>query len=85
MALEFQGVDRAVLLGRFSCKLHAAMKRKGLGRSPTKLAHHFNLCYLGQPVTVQAVNNWINGRSFPHFDKLIVLCDLLEICLFDLV
>jgi hypothetical protein len=85
MGLEYQGVDRAVLLGRFSGRLHAAMKRKGLGRSPTKLAHHFNLCYFGQPVSVQAADNWINGRSFPQVDKLIVLCDLLEICLFGLV
>lgn len=71
-------VTRAVVLLRFSRQLRIAMQAAGLGRSPTKLSHQFNLRYHGQPVTVSAANNWIWGVSLPHIDKLIVLSEMLN-------
>ena len=57
------------------------MARAGLGRSPTKLAHLFNLRYYGRSISVTAANKWIWGKSLPQLDKLLVLCELLKMSL----
>jgi transcriptional regulator with XRE-family HTH domain len=54
------------------------MRQKGLGMSPTRLANHFNLSYWGQSITVTAADNWINGKSLPKMDKMIVLAEILN-------
>jgi len=46
--------------------------------SPTRLANHFNLSYWGQSITVTAADNWINGKSLPKMDKMIVLAEILN-------
>jgi hypothetical protein len=78
-------LTRTILLERFSSHLRLAMRQRGMGRSPTKLAHKFNLNYWGRSVTVTAVNNWIWGVSLPHLDKLIVLSEVLHISLDQLL
>ena len=52
-----------------------------MGRSPTKLAHQFNLRYLGRSISVTAANNWIWGVSFPQWDKMIVLSEVVGVSL----
>jgi transcriptional regulator with XRE-family HTH domain len=61
------------------------MKQNGLGMSSTKLAHHFNLRYWGRSITVGAANNWINGKSLPQLDKLVVLAKILNTTVDELV
>lgn len=70
--------DRGVLLIRFSARLTEVMKQHGMGMSPTKLAHQFNQRYWGQSITVGAAGNWINGKSLPQLDKLVVLSELFN-------
>ena len=74
-------MTRGILLKRFSQRLRGAMQKAGMGRSPTKLAHHFNLRYWGQSITVTAANNWIWGVSFPQWDKMIVLSEVVGVSL----
>lgn len=54
------------------------MRSAGLGSSPTKLAHRFNLQYWGRSITVTTASNWMWGKSLPHLDKLVVLAEILE-------
>lgn len=74
-------ITKSILLVRFSQRLRGAMEKAGLGRSPTKLAHLFNLRYYGRSISVTAANKWIWGKSLPQLDKLIVLCELLGVSL----
>lgn len=55
-----------------------AAARKAKGWSQEKLGEEIG-------VSVQAVSKWENNLSRPDTDRLVKLCDLLEISLYDLL
>ena len=67
----------------FANRLHLALRRVKLppGKNgekrtidgPTALAMHLTLRYPGTPITPQAADKWLKGRSIPKKDKLEVL------------
>lgn len=64
----------------FSQRLHTAIKLAGLETlSNTHLANRFNLRHPNQPVSTQAFNHWLIGRSIPTPDKIETLASWLNI------
>lgn len=57
----------------FSQRLKQALKDCQHPISPTYLANEFNHRYTGSTITVQAANNWLNGKAIPSQDKLAIL------------
>ncbi|WP_180041662.1 hypothetical protein [Acinetobacter sp. YH12218] len=47
--------------------------------SPTVLAKEFNLRYSGNPISVQAANNWLMSIAIPTQDKLQILAAWLNV------
>ena len=63
----------------FSARVRAAMTAAGLEISGTELERAFNRKWSKVPVSVQTAWNWINGRTIPRNDKLLVLAKLLRV------
>jgi len=73
-------MDKSNEKSEFSARLRQQLALKGWSTNkPTWLARQFNSRFEGQPVTVQAVNNWLTGNAIPSQDKLRVLAAWLEI------
>lgn len=67
------------LRDEFSERLRRAMKDSGVEVSSTALESLFNRHWKGVPVSVQAAWNWLNGKSVPRQDKLLLLSKLLKV------
>lgn len=63
----------------FAARLRQAMTDAGHEVRPAVLEKLFNSRYWGRSVTFQAVSRWLNGRSIPTQEKLLVLADLLAV------
>ena len=63
----------------FSKRLKEALHKAGYEDRPSVLEREFNLRYLGQSVTFQAVRRWLRGESLPEQDKLQVLARWLDV------
>ena len=63
----------------FGVRLKQQLSLRNLPHSPTWLAKEFNLRYSGNPVSVQAVNNWLMGIAIPTQDKLQILAAWLNV------
>jgi transcriptional regulator with XRE-family HTH domain len=63
----------------FAARLRQAMTEAGHEVRPAALEKLFNSRYWGRSVTFQAVSRWLNGRSIPTQEKLLVLADLLAV------
>jgi transcriptional regulator with XRE-family HTH domain len=62
----------------FGARLRAAMKAVGIGGA-TELGHAFNRRWGKNPVSVQAVSLWINGKAMPRNERLQVLAKVLRV------
>jgi transcriptional regulator with XRE-family HTH domain len=62
----------------FGARLRAAMKAAGIGGA-TQLGHAFNRRWGKNPISVQAVSLWINGKSMPRNERLQVLAKVLRV------
>ena len=63
----------------FSQRLQVAIKLAGLANlSNAHLANRFNLRHPNQPVSTQAFNHWLIGRSIPTPDKIETLAKWLN-------
>jgi len=51
----------------------------GYEARPSVLCAQFNSSYGGTPVRFQTVWRWLNGKSLPEQDKLVVLAQLFRI------
>src|ERR1700744_896251 len=63
----------------FRKRLREAMRSAGMKSSGTELERAFNRRWGKDPVSVQAVTNWINGTSIPRPDRLQVLAKVLRV------
>lgn len=63
----------------FAKRLKEALNNAGYEERPSVLEREFNLRYLGQSVTFQAVRRWLRGESLPEQDKLQVLARWLNV------
>lgn len=63
----------------FAIRLRQAMTAAGHEARPAVLEKLFNSRYWGRSVTFQAVSRWLNGRSIPAQEKLLVLAELLAV------
>ncbi len=63
----------------FSQRLRAAMVQAGHAASPSVLEHEFNLRWPGRSISNQAAWGWLNSRSIPTQDKLLVLAEWLKV------
>jgi hypothetical protein len=63
----------------FSQRLRAAMVQAGHAVSPSVLEHEFNLRWPGRSISNQAAWGWLNSRSIPTQDKLLVLAEWLKV------
>lgn len=63
----------------FGSRLKQQLSLRHLPDSPTWLAKEFNLRYNGNPISVQAANNWLTGAAIPTQDKLQILATWLNI------
>lgn len=64
----------------FANRLNAALKRsKKKIESPTDLALQFNLRHKNSPITPQAAQKWMAGKSRPTPDKINTLADWLNV------
>jgi len=64
----------------FGVRLREILANKGWEvNKPTWLASEFNQRYEGNPISVQAANNWLQGLAIPSQDKLRVLSLWLDV------
>ena len=63
----------------FTERLRAAMIQAGYVASPSVLEHEFNLRWPGKSISNQAAWGWLNNRSIPMQDKMLVLAEWLKI------
>lgn len=62
----------------FSKRLASAMRAAGYEARPSVLLTQFNTRYGGRSVSFQTASRWLNGRSIPEQDKLVVLAKFLK-------
>lgn len=69
--------------GKIEKQAFAARLRETLAQAnvigPTQLALKFNLLYSGQPISIQAAHNWLNGTALPTSDKNLTLAKWLGV------
>lgn len=64
----------------FSNRLKQALKRsKKRIETPAELALHFNLRHKTSPITPQAAQKWLSGKSRPTIDKINTLAAWLNV------
>lgn len=63
----------------FGSRLKQQLHLRNLPDSPTWLAKEFNQRYSGNPISVQAANNWLTGVAIPTQDKLQILAAWLNL------
>lgn len=63
----------------FAARLRAAMQKSGLGAKAAVLEREFNQRYYGKDMTLQGVGKWLKGQAIPSHDKILVLCEWLEV------
>lgn len=63
----------------FSKRLAQAMSDAGYEPRPSVLFRLFNSHYRGESVSFQSVSRWLNGRSIPEHDKLLIIARLLGV------
>ncbi len=63
----------------FTERLRAAMLEAGYVASPSVLEHEFNLRWPGKSISNQAAWGWLNNRSIPMQDKMLVLAEWLKV------
>jgi transcriptional regulator with XRE-family HTH domain len=64
----------------FSNRLKAALKRAPKSiQTASDLAHHFNLRYSGESITIQSAHKWLTGKAKPSADKLETLAAWLGV------
>jgi transcriptional regulator with XRE-family HTH domain len=55
----------------FSDRLKAALKRAPKSiQTASDLAHHFNLRFTGESITIQSAHKWLTGKAKPSADKM---------------
>lgn len=65
---------------KFSERLRQSLRNANIdSHSPTRLTLKFNLRYRGAPVSTQAVRKWLEGKTIPSQDKLVVLAQWLNV------
>jgi hypothetical protein len=67
------------LHAEFSKRLLASIIAAGLVPSATELRREFNLRASSSPVTYHTVRNWLNGRTIPTQNRLVVLSRLVGV------
>jgi transcriptional regulator with XRE-family HTH domain len=64
----------------FALRLQAALKRAERSvRGPADLAREFTLRHPNEPITPQAAQRWLSGKSMPTFDKVETLAKWLRV------
>ncbi|MCL2298223.1 MAG: helix-turn-helix domain-containing protein [Proteobacteria bacterium] len=63
----------------FSKRLAAAMRAMGYEARPSILYKRFNSRYRGESVSFQTASRWLNGKSLPEQERLVVLAELFRI------
>lgn len=65
----------------FSNRLREAMQWQGYKASATLLEHEFNLrCRDGMgPISTQTAWNWLNGKTIPTHERMMVLANWLDV------
>ena len=61
----------------FAARLRGALEAKGIEASAAVIEKRFNSRYGGAAVTAQAISGWLNGKSIPKQDKLLVLAAIV--------
>lgn len=64
----------------FAERLRTALKRGAMGVSTApELANQFNLRHPNEPITAQAAQKWLSGKSIPTSDKIETLAEWLNV------